>query len=294
MKNFIQLFLIVCFMSFGINSVTAQVQSQSKQVFKSIQGDQMVELTIENDEVTELKIDGEEIPSEQYNDYQDIVDSMRSGKTEGIHGDSNFDQQFNFPDGFDMDGFDMNIDSLFESFGGMGFGFDQMPNMDSLMNGFDMNMFNLGDIDQGNMNEMLEEIMKSFGGGQAFNFDDDFMKNLEKQMEGWSNLMPEGLEDMMEGFSFDNNESFGLQKEVEDELLLDGLIEDKSKYEFDLSGKELKINGEKQDKATWLKYKNLYEDNTGTKLEKNSHIQFNKNSDSQDRSKEKKAKTYRM
>jgi|GEM_PF-4470226 len=287
MKNFIQLFLVVCFMSFNVNSVVAQVQSQSKQTFKSIQGDQMVELTIENDEVTELKIDGYEVPADQYDDYQDIVDSVRSGKTEGIHGGSNFDQQFNF-----LDGFDMNVDSLFESFGGMGFDFDQMPNMDSLMNGFDMNMFNLGDMDQGNMNEMLEEIMKSFGGGESFNFDDDFMKNLEKQMEGLSQIMPEGFD--IEGFNFDTNESFGLQKEVEDELLLDGLIEDESKYEFDLSGKELKINGEKQDEATWLKYKNLYEDNTGTKLEKNSNIQFHKNLDSQNRSKEKKPKTYRM
>ena len=289
MKNFIQLFIVLCFMSFGMNSVTAQVQSQSKQVFKSIQGDQMVELTIENDEVTELKIDGEQVPADQFDDYQDIVDSMRSGKTEGIHGDSSFDQQLAFPDGFDM-----NIDSLFESFGGMGFDLDQMPDMDSLMNGFDMNMFNLGDLDQGNMNEMLEEIMKSFGGGESFNLDDDFMKNLEKQMEGLSHLMPEGLEDMMEGFSFDNNESFGLQKEIEDELLSDGLIESKSKYEFDLSGKELKIDGEKQEEATWLKYKNLYEDSTGTKLDKKSQIQFHKNSDSQDRSKEKKPKTYRM
>jgi len=287
MKNFIQLFIVVCFMSFGMNSAMAQVQSQSKQTFKSIQGDQMVELTIENDEVTELKIDGYEVPAEQYDDYQDIVDSVRSGKTEGIHGNSNFDQQFNFPDGFDM-----NIDSLLEGFGGMGFDFDQMPDMDSLMNGFDMNMFNLGDMDQGNMNEMLEEIMKSFGGGESFNFDDDFMKNLEKQMEGLSQIMPEGFD--MEGFNFDTNESFGLQKEVEDELLMDRLIEDKSKYEFDLSGKELKINGEKQDEATWLKYKNLYEDNTGTKLDKNSNIQFHKNSDTQDRSKEKKPKTYRM
>ncbi len=289
MKNrFTYLVLLICFFGLGMQSVSAQVQSENKQIIRSIEGDKSVEITLENDVLTELKIDGEIIPEEQYDNYQDIVGNLRSDNHGKFDNNSNQDQKmYSFPEAFDMN----NLDSLMNSFGGMAFDFENMPNLDSLMNGLDMQQFNFDAFDQGNMNQMLEDMMQQFG-GQSFNFDDDFMQNLQEQMEGFSHMMPEGFEELLEGFNFGAAESTGIQRSFEEEMLKDGLIENKSEYEFDLSGKKLEINGEKQDDATWLKYKNIYEDATGEKLDKKSHIQFHKNSSSQNKTK--KPKTYKM
>ena len=71
--------------------------------------------------------------------------------------------------------------------------------------------------------------------------------------------------------------SFGSQK-VSDvitrSLLKDGLIDKEGKTKVELSHKHLKINGDKQPKNIYNKYKKLYEKHTGLELEGKSKIKF--------------------
>jgi len=58
------------------------------------------------------------------------------------------------------------------------------------------------------------------------------------------------------------------------ELNKDGLLEPFKQNQVELTGKHLKINGEKQPSNIWGKYKRLYEDRTGMMMSKRSRIDF--------------------
>jgi beta-lactamase regulating signal transducer with metallopeptidase domain len=57
-------------------------------------------------------------------------------------------------------------------------------------------------------------------------------------------------------------------------LLKDELIEAGEKTKVELSGKQMKINGEKQPSNIWKKYKRIYEEETGLELTKKSKMEF--------------------
>jgi hypothetical protein len=62
---------------------------------------------------------------------------------------------------------------------------------------------------------------------------------------------------------------------ITEHLLNDGFINDiDQKYKFELNEKYLKINGKKQDKAIYDKYKKIIEDNTGIELEGEFYFNF--------------------
>ena len=58
------------------------------------------------------------------------------------------------------------------------------------------------------------------------------------------------------------------------ELNEDGLLNLDENNEIELSGKHLKINGDKQPQNIWQKYKRIFEENTGMKLTKDSKIEM--------------------
>ncbi len=58
------------------------------------------------------------------------------------------------------------------------------------------------------------------------------------------------------------------------QLLSDQLIDSDEKSKIELTGKHLKINGDKQPKNIWKKYKKLYEEYTGIELSKSSKLKF--------------------
>ena len=60
---------------------------------------------------------------------------------------------------------------------------------------------------------------------------------------------------------------------LSDNLMEDRLIQPGSKYKLELSGKHMKINGEKQPSNIWEKYKEIYEEETGMELTKKSKIE---------------------
>jgi hypothetical protein len=55
----------------------------------------------------------------------------------------------------------------------------------------------------------------------------------------------------------------GFPKKIESELLRDGLIEDPNNFSFELTDKKLKVNGKRQAKHLFEKYKELYESISG-------------------------------
>lgn len=57
-------------------------------------------------------------------------------------------------------------------------------------------------------------------------------------------------------------------------LLKDGLIQPDEKTDIELSGKFMKVNGDKQPDNIWKKYKKIYEDHTGIELTKKSKLKF--------------------
>ena len=66
---------------------------------------------------------------------------------------------------------------------------------------------------------------------------------------------------------------------LEKQLLADGLIENTANYKFELTGKGLlKVNGKKQPAAAYEKYRKLWEEVSGKKIQEKTNIQINKRS----------------
>ena len=75
----------------------------------------------------------------------------------------------------------------------------------------------------------------------------------------------------------DNEELFGSDTVVDkigNALNRDGLLKEYKNNKIELSGKHLKINGEKMPKALFNKYKNIYQEETGAPLTKKSKMIF--------------------
>ena len=130
--------------------------------------------------------------------------------------------------------------------------------------------------------------------------DGDMMLELEDiigglDLEGLKMLELEGMTDelseMLEGLDFDelrlkdlgnnrgnNRAGKGSSSTVEDkigyELRKDRLIATGEVSEVELSGKHMKINGDKQPKNIWNKYKEIFEESSGIELSKDSKLKF--------------------
>ena len=143
---------------------------------------------------------------------------------------------------------------------------------------------------------------------RAFSFvmpeiDEDMMLNLQDIMENFKlegldmeNLrlpelrgMTDELSDMLENFDFDDlrdleghrslrSNGFGEGRTVEDkigyELRKDRLITTGEISEVELTGKHMKINGEKQPTNIWNKYKEIFEEESGFALSSDSKLKF--------------------
>lgn len=189
--------------------------------------------------------------------------------------DNDGSMMFNFSFGDE----NMDIDSLS---GGMNqrFNFGVFP-MDSMMNQFRMQFdspgfnFNFGD----NFDTWPDDIVKQF--------QDD-----ENGFSPFNGNMDKFLDEMFKRYNFDHDEIPGwndnhnpksntpksLNEIIRDNLLNDGFISDiDQKYKVEIDEKGLKIDGKKQDKRVFEKYKKVIEDNTGVELEDEFSFNFNNN-----------------
>lgn len=137
-------------------------------------------------------------------------------------------------------------------------------------------------IDEGMMLQ-LGDIMKDF------NIDGLDLENFEMpELQGSMRDLTELLEDLdlesldlrdLEGHRKMPRSSFGNGRTVEDkigyELRKDRLISTGEVSEVELSGKHMKINGEKQPTNIWKKYKEIFEEESGFELSSDSKLKFN-------------------
>lgn len=233
--------------------------SESLRIHK-IENDKEIFMSYENGQLVELHINGENIPEEDYNKYQDIIDEAKP-QTQPFNKNPSpyFGEKGEYPEGFISFNWD-NLDSLLEGWSQSGIQMLQkFDNWEGFEN-FDSNL--IGDPFQ-TLKDLLEsEDFKNFSIDTSFNF----------QFKNFDNIPPWDLEDNdsftngVENNNFTDILGNALNR---DELLIPNKINN-----IELTGKHLKINGEKQPNNIWSKYKRIFEESSGTPLQRNSKIIF--------------------
>ncbi len=107
----------------------------------------------------------------------------------------------------------------------------------------------------------------------------EYRKEWEKEQKEWAKEQEKWAKEQAEYARKQGREARELAassqkfgKELKDELQRDGLISDPSDFQFQLSNKELKINGVKQSEALHRKYLEFYQSKTGKDLGKNGNF----------------------
>jgi len=266
-----------------IEDDTLPNKKNTVKVFKQ-KNNEDVEISIEDGEITRFKVNGKEVPKEEIENYSDVIEIEENGKIK-VWGDS---LRFN-KDGFNFDTenwfsesapSELEVAELLE---------ETMHNLSDLM---EENRFNIEDLKNKKIEiHRLEEFFEDGNyplaqGEKPFRFGD---KNIDVEAL-LAEVLPKNFS--MDHFSFpngaqgrnifpqlkNNNENFfsgsNLKDKISNALSNDGfLTEGENKVE--LSGKHMKINGDKQPKNIWNKYKKIYEKNLGTELTKDSKVFFN-------------------
>lgn len=236
--------------------------------------DQDIKISIEDGKVTELEIDGKKIDEADYDKYEDII--AQSKPKIGSQGNA---RMFFFGDGeprsFEFDlGNDGKLfsDSIFKRFDFKG------------MDGFDMSNFNeqMKKLQEqlGNMQFDFRSLdSMNFKGLDGFNFDFAFpeMEHFKGRFDfedGDIFIEPFGSdpENMPDFNTSRGNNNFS--DAIGNALNRDGLLIPNQSNKVELTGKHLKINGEKQPNNIYQKYRRIFEEESGTTLEKNSKLQF--------------------
>lgn len=263
----------------------------------------------ENGKITKLEIDGKRIPESQYDQYQDEIDEMEGGTSRKgnvwMFGDSDSIDSKELEEKFEQLGIDMENwgEQIGETFG-EDFGKSMEEWGAEFEQSFGKDMEKWGE-DFGKSMEIWGKQFEEGDSNSVHSFvlpdmDEDVMKQLEDiigniDLEGLKILelegMTEGLSEMLEGLDFeqlnleglgnnrnhDRNE-LGSNRTVEDkigyELRKDRLIATGEISEVELSGKHMKINGDKQPKNIWNKYKEIFEEESGITLSTDSKLKF--------------------
>ena len=268
--------------------------------------DKDYKIAIEDGKITELEVDGKKIDEKDYDKYEDIIAEAKPGRS----GDGS--KRMFFFDG-DQDGpmvlrFGQNPDSFWydyktlKDFPGKFRSFEFNNDMldEKTKKLFEDNKINLDEFREKMLDpKHLDDMNRSFG------ISDEQMKKLQKQMENFRfnfkdlDSMGFGLREFkFPEFNFEDLNGFKIHSfgdENEDilerinpeartnnfsdalgnALNKDGLLIPGQENKVELSGKHLKINGEKQPNNIYQKYKRIFEEASGSTLEKNSKLQFN-------------------
>ena len=257
-----------------------------------------IEIEKENGEITSLKIDGKVIPERDYREYEEEIES-----TEGIYdfdeeneiferfNDQDFSKSFGLLfDGEKWREFGGNMNQLFDGdmlkklqdMEGMRFDFKYLEDMDELkgleklhelrgleklheLEGFE----NMSELE--NLSELFEELginLDSTFSNMNFNFDNldgfDFLNEFDFDDEDVTIFRGNG-----------SNQGRGTVVDKIGRMLnKDGLLKEYKSNKVEITGKHLKINGEKMPKALFEKYKNIYQESTGAPLTKKSKMVF--------------------
>lgn len=236
--------------------------------------DQDIKISMEDGKVTELEIDGKKIDEADYDKYEDIIaQSKPKSSTKGnaqmfffgdgepqsfefdlgndgkLFSDSIFKRfEFKGMDGFDMSNFNEQMKNIQEQLGKMQFDFKGLDSM------------NINGLDGFNFDFTFPE-MEQVKGGFDFGNGDSFAQPFGRFPDDMPNL------DISDGKNnFSDAIGYALNR--------DGLLIPNQSNKVELTGKHLKINGEKQPNNIYQKYRRIFEEQSGTTLEKNSKLQF--------------------
>lgn len=259
-----------------------------------------VEVTKQNGEITALKIDGKEIPKSEHGNHQEEINGALNGITFDLNDSSDKLKMENLFDGKSMD-------SLFSKSFGMIFDGENLREFSGDMERFfdndvmerfkDMENFKMFDLKELENFEGFEQLENLEGFERLQNMEG--LENLEETLEKMGIQLDstikmynfdienfDGFENFegFDGFEFFGDEDiretdglFGSSTVVDklgSALNRDGLLEEYKANKIELSGKHLKINGEKMPKALFNKYKGIYEAETGAPLTKKSKMVF--------------------
>ena len=273
--------------TFAINTLQDTIPKTKKREAISIlksDGDKEIELKMENGSITKLKIDGEIIPPEKYDEHRILIDELRPRERSMLHfGDKdvhikigdNFpgegDQweqfSFSFPDkefGMHLDSmaslFEIDRDSFLVNKRNFNFKFDTLGKMK-------FPEFDFPDL--GAFNFKLPDFPDNFDfPDMDFNIDVPDMDNLKE-------LYRLDEDRKLDWIAGDGHDDRNFEQLIGSQLNRDGFLIANKENKIELSGKSLKINGEKQASNIWNKYKNLFERETGLPLTKETKLIFN-------------------
>lgn len=237
--------------------------------------DREIKVRIENNKIVQLHIDGKLVPGDAYHLYPDIIEKYEGTDSESpfmatdteleINTDTTFSwnrfRNFSLDSLFKQDPFSIQLDSrewniedLMQRFR------DQMPELksfdfevDSLFSPFSTEFFN----------NFFQEGNGSNGSVKIYRFDDNQWKSIDDSGQDRS------LDEENPGKNLgDFTEVLG------DALRRDGFLIPGKENDIELSLKSMKINGEKQASNIHQKYRRIFEEVTGTQMDKKSKIKF--------------------
>ena len=247
------------------STVTIQTDTNGKKM----------KLQKENGQITHLEIDGEVIPQSRYDEYKDLTDDVI------IMGDGDSKSMFFFGDGGSFQGFpDFDFGDMRLAFP-QDFTMPDMENMEDILQGFQMPDMERFGGDPEALEEMVEKMME---GVEGIYGDSLQIQRFELDLEDFGNNFGNIFEDTDGVFLSPNEEDYIFPQRdnnrrtvatvLGNELNRDGLLEPFKTNQIQLTGKHLKINGDKQPKNIWSKYKRIYEENTGIPLSKKARLDF--------------------
>ena len=260
-----------------------------------------IEIEKKNGEIINLKIDGKVIPKSEYKNYKEEIEAA-----EEMH---EFDNEHNIFEHFNDGDFSKSFGLLFDGNNWREFGgnIEQFMDKDVLKKLKDMEhmKFDFKGLENLKGLEELEKLGELKGWKQLKDFEGfenlEGLENLEQIFEELGIKMDTAFSGMnfkfhnfdglnnfefLNEFDFDDDDVNIFRSEGSDHkkgtvvekigkmLNKDGLLKEYKANKIEITGKHLKINGEKMPKALYEKYKNIYQEATGAPLTKKSKMVF--------------------
>jgi len=258
-------------------------------IIKKKNKSESLDVKMEDGKIVELRVDGELIPEDRYDEFSDRIDIDKSG-IKSPHFDlkidngrsfssgsiiiSDGDKLIHLDDAIDIDSFLRHNKDMEDAFAKaksfsysfpQNFGFEVDSILSLKSKSFEDAFAQLEQIEEFEFPELFDDMRIDSIIHGAF----PFTMN-EHDIQTYKFNRPRGFERNNYGqfpFSHSNNLKSKIARELADDDFLT-----KGENTVELSGKHMKINGEKQARNIWNKYKRIYEKYVGADLNKDSKI----------------------
>ena len=276
-------------------------KKSSAVIIKSKDKGNNIELEYDNGEITKLKIDGKVIPKEDYDKHLELDDGIGFNRFNFDHNGSlnNLDSVLSksFAIMFDGDQWktlEKGMESMGKDLEKMGKKFKIIGDDISIIVEKDMEI--IGDqIEKLHLEEMFEgleglEVLKSLEGfhqleglegleglGDIFldmNLDSTMINMFQFDFDALNGQINDGDVHFFDLETSPFGSSFTVTDKMGQALNKDGLLKEHKTNEITLTGKYMKINGEKMPTVIYNKYKDIYEESTGAPLSRRSKMIF--------------------